>query len=101
VVTTSLADYVVPSNADMREVDVLFVGQPDSMTPLGTKGGRGARHCRDGGGDRQCGLSRHGHAGSLVADLDRKDARTRVPRDTRQFATRRDRRKGPERVVTS
>jgi xanthine dehydrogenase YagR molybdenum-binding subunit len=38
VVTTSLADYVVAANADVREVDVLFVGQPDSMTPIGTKG---------------------------------------------------------------
>jgi CO/xanthine dehydrogenase Mo-binding subunit len=36
--TTSLAEYVVPVNADVRDVDVLFVGQPDSMTPLGTKG---------------------------------------------------------------
>ena len=36
--TTSLAEYVVAANADVREVDVLFVGQPDSMTPLGTKG---------------------------------------------------------------
>ena len=38
MVTTSLADYVVAANADVRDVDVLFVGQPDSMTPLGTKG---------------------------------------------------------------
>jgi CO/xanthine dehydrogenase Mo-binding subunit len=38
VVTTSLADYVVAANADVREVDVLFVGEADSMTPLGTKG---------------------------------------------------------------
>ena len=37
-VNTSLADYVVAVNADVREVDVLFVGEPDSMTPLGTKG---------------------------------------------------------------
>ena len=36
--TTSLAEYVVAVNADVREVDVLFVGEPDSMTPLGTKG---------------------------------------------------------------
>jgi xanthine dehydrogenase YagR molybdenum-binding subunit len=35
---TSLAEYVVPVNADVRDVDVLFVGQPDAMTPLGTKG---------------------------------------------------------------
>jgi CO/xanthine dehydrogenase Mo-binding subunit len=38
VVTTSLAEYVVVVNADVRDVDVLFVGEPDSMTPLGTKG---------------------------------------------------------------
>ncbi|MCM3901913.1 MAG: xanthine dehydrogenase family protein molybdopterin-binding subunit [Pyrinomonadaceae bacterium] len=38
LVTTSLAEYVVPVNADVRDVDVLFVGQPDAMTPLGTKG---------------------------------------------------------------
>jgi xanthine dehydrogenase YagR molybdenum-binding subunit len=37
-VTTSLAEYVVAVNADVRDVDVLFVGEPDSMTPLGTKG---------------------------------------------------------------
>jgi xanthine dehydrogenase YagR molybdenum-binding subunit len=38
LVTTSLAEYVVAVNADVRDVDVLFLGQPDSMTPLGTKG---------------------------------------------------------------
>lgn len=38
LVTTSLAEYVVAANADVRDVDVLFVGGPDSMTPLGTKG---------------------------------------------------------------
>jgi CO/xanthine dehydrogenase Mo-binding subunit len=38
MVTRSLADYVVAANADVRDVDVLFVGEPDSMTPLGTKG---------------------------------------------------------------
>jgi CO/xanthine dehydrogenase Mo-binding subunit len=38
LVTTSLAEYVVAVNADVRDVDVLFVGQPDSMTPLGIKG---------------------------------------------------------------
>lgn len=36
--TTSLAEYVVATNADVRDVDVLFVGEPDPMTPLGTKG---------------------------------------------------------------
>ena len=34
----TLAEYVVAVNADVRDVDVLFVGDPDPMTPLGTKG---------------------------------------------------------------
>jgi xanthine dehydrogenase YagR molybdenum-binding subunit len=38
LVTMSLAEYVVAANADVRDVDVLFVGQPDSMTAVGTKG---------------------------------------------------------------
>lgn len=38
LVTTSLAEYVVATNADVRDIQVLFVGQPDPMTPLGTKG---------------------------------------------------------------
>ena len=38
LVSTSLAEYVVPVNADVRDLDVLFVGEPDSMTAIGTKG---------------------------------------------------------------
>ena len=91
LVTTSLAEYVVAVNADVRDVDVLFVGQPDSMTPLGTKGDRGARHHRNGGCDRECGLSRDGHADPLVADLDREGARTRVHQQAHRFAACRDR----------
>ena len=37
-VNTSLGDYIVAVNADVPEIDVLFVGQPDSMSPVGTKG---------------------------------------------------------------
>jgi xanthine dehydrogenase YagR molybdenum-binding subunit len=36
--TTSPAEYVVAANADVRDLDVLLVGEPDSITPLGTKG---------------------------------------------------------------
>jgi CO/xanthine dehydrogenase Mo-binding subunit len=34
----SLGEYVVAVNADVPDIDVLFVGQPDSMTAVGTKG---------------------------------------------------------------
>ena len=74
--TTSLAEYVIPVNADVRDVDVLFVGQPRFHDPSWHKGCRGTRHHRNGGCDRQCGLSRDGHADPVVADLDREDART-------------------------
>ena len=38
LVNTSLGDYVIATNADVRDIDVIFVGQPDSMSPVGTKG---------------------------------------------------------------
>jgi xanthine dehydrogenase YagR molybdenum-binding subunit len=38
LVNTSLGDYLVAANADVPDVDVQFVGQPDSMSPVGTKG---------------------------------------------------------------
>ena len=38
LVNRSLGDYIVAVNADVPEIDVLFVGQPDSMSPVGTKG---------------------------------------------------------------
>jgi hypothetical protein len=68
-VTTSLAEYAVPVNADVRDVDVMFVGEHDAMTPLGTKGGSASSPSPEWGRDRQSGLSRDGHAGALVADL--------------------------------
>jgi xanthine dehydrogenase YagR molybdenum-binding subunit len=34
----SLGDYLVAVNADVPDIDVTFVGQPDSMMPTGTKG---------------------------------------------------------------
>ena len=38
LINASLGDYLVPVNADIGDIDVLFVGQPDPMTPIGTKG---------------------------------------------------------------
>src|SRR6267378_8198654 len=46
--------------------------------PARNKGCRGARHDRDGSRDRQCGLSRDGHPGTIVANLYRESARTRI-----------------------
>jgi CO/xanthine dehydrogenase Mo-binding subunit len=34
----SLGEYVVAVNADVPDIEVIFVGEPDTMTPIGTKG---------------------------------------------------------------
>lgn len=34
----TFGDYLVPVNADVADMDVVFVGQPDRATPIGTKG---------------------------------------------------------------
>ncbi|MFF4761559.1 xanthine dehydrogenase family protein molybdopterin-binding subunit [Streptomyces sp. NPDC001292] len=38
VANATFADYLIPVNADVPDLDVLFVGQPDPQTPIGTKG---------------------------------------------------------------
>ncbi|MGW0507379.1 xanthine dehydrogenase family protein molybdopterin-binding subunit [Micromonospora sp. NPDC003241] len=38
IANATLGDYLIPVNADIGEVDVVFVGGPDRATPIGTKG---------------------------------------------------------------
>jgi xanthine dehydrogenase YagR molybdenum-binding subunit len=38
IANATLGDYLVPVNADVPDIDVVFVGGPDRMTPTGTKG---------------------------------------------------------------
>ena len=38
VANATLADYLVPVNADIHDIDVLFVGEPDRFNALGVKG---------------------------------------------------------------
>lgn len=38
ITNATLADYLVPVNADVPDMEVLFVGDPDPATPVGTKG---------------------------------------------------------------
>ena len=38
VANATLADYLVPVNADVPDIDVVFVGRPDPLTPVGAKG---------------------------------------------------------------
>jgi xanthine dehydrogenase YagR molybdenum-binding subunit len=38
IANATLADYLVPVNADVPAMDVVFVGEPDPLTEIGTKG---------------------------------------------------------------
>jgi CO/xanthine dehydrogenase Mo-binding subunit len=38
IVNATLGDYLIPVNADTPDNDVVFVGEPDPLTPLGAKG---------------------------------------------------------------
>jgi CO/xanthine dehydrogenase Mo-binding subunit len=38
ITNASFGDYLVPVSADVPEIDVVFVGEPDPLTPLGAKG---------------------------------------------------------------
>src|SRR5207248_1906678 len=38
IANATLGDYLVPVNADIPDIDVVFVGDPDPLTPLGAKG---------------------------------------------------------------
>jgi xanthine dehydrogenase YagR molybdenum-binding subunit len=38
ITSANLADYLVPVNADIPDLDVLFVGEPDRFNPIGVKG---------------------------------------------------------------
>jgi hypothetical protein len=56
--------------------DVLFVGRPDSMTPLGTKGVGELAITGMAAAIAKCGFTRDGHADPVVADLAREGTRT-------------------------
>jgi CO/xanthine dehydrogenase Mo-binding subunit len=38
IANATFGDYLVPVHADIPEIDVTFVGEPDRMNPIGTKG---------------------------------------------------------------
>ena len=64
----SLAEYHIPVNADIGEIDVLFVEEHDEIVnALGVRAW-GNRHCRGGGGGGECGLPCHRQAGAGVSD---------------------------------
>ena len=38
IINATFGDYLIPVNADTPDIDVVFVGEPDPLTPLGAKG---------------------------------------------------------------
>jgi hypothetical protein len=77
IANANLGDYLVPVNADVPDLEVLFVGEPDRFNPIGVKGGRRGRPGRHGRRHRQRGLPRHRPAHPLPADHHRPAPMTR------------------------
>jgi xanthine dehydrogenase YagR molybdenum-binding subunit len=38
IANATFGDYLVPVNADVPDMDVVFVGEPDGINPIGAKG---------------------------------------------------------------
>jgi xanthine dehydrogenase YagR molybdenum-binding subunit len=38
IVNATFGDYLIPASADVPEIDVVFVGAPDPVRPVGIKG---------------------------------------------------------------
>ena len=55
----NFAEYHVPVNADVHDIEVIFVDErEDSPQPAGHQRRRRDRHRRRSGGDRKCGIPR-------------------------------------------
>ena len=69
IMNANIAEYHVPVNADVHDVDVIFVDEPDALVnPLGIKGVGRDRHRRRCRGHRQRGLPRDRKARPRPAD---------------------------------
>ena len=75
IMNANIAEYHVPVNADVHDIKVIFVDEPDEHHQSAGHQGRGRdRHRRRGGGDRQRGLSRDRQARARSADHARQVA---------------------------
>ena len=68
IMNANIAEYHVPVNADVHDIKVIFVDEPDEHQSARHQGGRRDRHRRRRGGDRQRGLSRDRQARARSAD---------------------------------
>ena len=77
VMNANIAEYHVPVNADVHDIEVIFVDEPDEHHQSARhQGRRRDRHRRRRGGDRQRGLSRDRQARARPADHARQIAAT-------------------------
>jgi hypothetical protein len=75
IMNANIAEYHLPVNADVREVQVIFVDEPDVIRQSARhKGARRDRHRRSRGCHRQRGLSRHRKTRARSADYTRQAA---------------------------
>ena len=68
IMNANIAEYHVPVNADMHDIKVIFVDEPDDGNPLGVKGLGEIGIVGVARGGRQRGLSRDRNARARSAD---------------------------------
>jgi hypothetical protein len=69
IMNANIAEYHVPANADVHDIQVIFVDEPDDIVnQLGIKGAGRDWHRRRRGGNRQRDLSRDRQARARPAD---------------------------------
>ena len=74
-INNNFADYIVPTCADLPDLDVTFLDYPDLI--VNEYGARGIGEIGMAGvapGDYGCGVSRHRRAGARIADPHRRSA---------------------------
>ncbi len=74
IANATFGDYLIPVNADVPDIDVVFVGEPDRMTATGTKGVGEVGLAGIAPRDRQRGLPRNRTPDPLPADHHRSAA---------------------------
>ena len=70
IANATFGDYLIPANADVPDLDVVFVGTPDTVRPLGIKGMGEISGGRPVSRHRQRRVPRHRPTHQIVADHD-------------------------------
>jgi xanthine dehydrogenase YagR molybdenum-binding subunit len=68
IANATFGDYLIPANADVPDLDIIFVGTPDTVRPLGIKGYGRDKRGRPVSRHRQRRVLRHRPTHQIIAD---------------------------------